>query len=171
MIKEYKNVSYKAVKMINKTGIFEGYASVFNKVDSQGDVISPGAFKNLEASEIKILWQHNPEYPIGRVLEIYEDKYGLCLKAQLILSVKKAAEAYDLIKTGSIKGLSIGYKIIDSEVNNQKNIRILKEIELWEISVVTYPANMHAKVYDVKNLPPFIYESTWQKAINALTPY
>lgn len=143
------------VKSIDEQGIFEGYAAVFNNVDLGGDVIEPGAFKKTlqENPRMPILWQHDPREPIGVTLEAYEDGKGLRVKGQLNLETTRGREAYALLKQGALKGLSIGYDAVKEVWEGTK--RILKEIRLWEWSLVTFPMNPLAQVAEVKAVVPF----------------
>ncbi|MBS9528953.1 MULTISPECIES: HK97 family phage prohead protease [unclassified Wolbachia] len=141
-----------SIKSIGENGVFSGYASVFNIVDKQNDLILPGAFKeNLNRNKIKLLWQHNPDEPIGSIIDIYENDVGLYIIAHLLLGIQKAEEVYLMLKTGAINGLSIGYIPIEYDVDHKSGARVLKQVELWEVSLVTFPANLAAQVINVKN--------------------
>ncbi|WCR58391.1 HK97 family phage prohead protease [Wolbachia endosymbiont of Ctenocephalides felis wCfeJ] len=141
-----------SIKNIGENGVFSGYASVFNIVDKQNDLISPGAFKeSLNKDKIKLLWQHNPSEPIGDIIELYENDIGLYITARLLLGIQKAEEAYLMLKTGVINGLSIGYMPIKYDIDHESGARVLKQVELWEISLVTFPANLAAQVVNVKS--------------------
>lgn len=143
------------VKRIGSEGEFEGYAAVFSNVDLAGDVIEPGAFtKTLQENKvIPILWQHKQDEPIGVTTEIMQDDYGLHVKGQLNLNTTRGREAYELLKQGAIKGLSIGYETLKETWIN--GIRHIKEIRLWEYSLVTFPANVEARVVAVKSVVPY----------------
>lgn len=143
------------VKSIDEQGIFEGYAAVFGNIDLGGDVIEPGAFKKTlqENPRMPILWQHNPTEPIGVTLEAYEDGKGLRVKGQLNLETTRGREAYALLKQGALKGLSIGYDSVKEAWEGTK--RILKEIRLWEWSLVTFPMNPLAQIEAVKAVVPY----------------
>lgn len=145
------------LKLVNldETGTFSGYGSVFDNVDSVGDIIEAGAFtKTLKqfkggVKKLPILWQHSSAEPIGVYTEMREDESGLFVKGQINLEVQKGKEAYSLLKQGAISGLSIGYYASDYFID-KKGVRIIKEIKLFEISLVTFPANDLARVSDVK---------------------
>src|SRR5260221_8562562 len=100
---------------LDEKGLFAGYASIFECVDDQNDVVMPGAFRaslhNYECYNKwpKLLWQHDSAEPIGRWLFLEEDEKGLYVEGQLLLNVQKGGEAYVLMKAGAIEGLSIGY--------------------------------------------------------------
>ena len=132
-------------------GIFSGYASVFNRVDTQKDIIAPGAFSDsLKRRKVALLWQHNSKDPIGKILRIIENSYGLFVTAQLNLDLLKAREVYSLLKKEIINSLSIGYRVVTSRRDKRSGIRIITKIDLWEISLVTFPANDRAKISRVK---------------------
>jgi len=143
------------IKTIDDTGIFEGHAAVFGNKDLVDDVIVPGAFKKTlgEHSELPILWQHDTREPIGVTLEAAEDQKGLRVKGQLNLDVARGREAYSLLKQGAIKGLSIGYNVVKEAW--QDSVRQIKEVRLWEWSLVTFPANPLAQVEAVKAVVPY----------------
>lgn len=141
------------IKSIDESGRFAGYASVFDVVDQQRDVVQKGAFVQSlrnRVSEIKLLWQHDMAQPIGYFTEIFEDAYGLYVEGQLLLNVEKAREAFTLLKQGVVKGLSIGYAPIHYRMNPDDGVRELSQVELYEISLVTFPANAVAEVSVVK---------------------
>lgn len=147
--------------------VVEGYASVFGNVDSYGDIVEKGAFsKTLQEKnrgrKVKFLWQHDPYNPIG-VPELQEDSKGLRFKA-MFADTQKANEAYNLAKMGAIDGVSIGYRTIKAK-DNEDGTRSLQEVELLEISLVTFEANTQAKVTDVKNSD---FESALIKSLKKL---
>lgn len=135
----------------DESGVIEGYASLFGEVDSGGDIVARGAFTKSLASlaakngKVKMLWQHDPSQPIGVWDEIREDAKGLFVKGRILTSLSKGREVADMIKAGVIDGLSIGYRTIDA-AKDQGGNRVLNEVELWEISVVTFPMLESAKV-------------------------
>lgn len=134
-------------------GVFYGYAAVFEILDSQGDIIKRGAVsknKNNFSSNVRLLWQHDYKQPIGVIKLMKEDSYGLYIGAHLVTEVAKANEAYILLKHGAINGLSIGYRAISHHTDKRTGIRSITEIELLEISLVTFPANKFAKIANVK---------------------
>ena len=129
----------------------EGYASLFGMPDQGGDIVAPGAYasslKRLadKGDKVRMLWQHDPGQPIGIWDEVREDAKGLWVKGRLLPDVAKAREAAALIAAGAIDGLSIGYRTIRAERDGQ-NRRVLTEVELWEVSLVTFPMLREAKV-------------------------
>lgn len=140
-------------KSLNENGEISGYASVFNVKDAYNDVTIKGAFSKAVASfkagkAPKLLWQHDASLPIGTIKEMYEDDHGLFIKCQLLTEIEKAREVYTLLKSHAIDGFSIGYRISDSYICN--GVRYLKDVELLEISIVTFPACKEATVDNVK---------------------
>ena len=129
----------------------EGYASVFGVTDQGGDVVAAGAYgrslKRLagEGRAVKMLWQHDPAQPIGVWDEIREDGRGLKVKGRILTEVEKGREAAALIAAGAIDGLSIGYRTVTAE-KDAKGQRLLREVELWEVSLVTFPMLSEARV-------------------------
>jgi HK97 family phage prohead protease len=146
-----------SIKSIDETGRIAGYASVFGVVDRQRDVMMPGAFLDhlqKPLSDIKLLWQHQWQEPIGVITQCFEDANGLYVEAQLLLDVARAKEAYSLLREGAINGLSIGYAPISYQIDPDTGVRKLKQVELFEISLVTIPANPHAVISVVKQATP-----------------
>lgn len=140
----------------DESGVFEGYASVFNGVDSYGDTILPGAYKaTLKAarkSPILMLYSHNPRDVIGKWHEMVEDERGLYVKGEFTPGHTLAADVYRNMKFGAISGLSIGYMIPEGGAKREQDgRRIIKKIDLFEISVVSMPADSAARVDDVKS--------------------
>ncbi len=131
--------------------VIEGYASLFGLTDQGGDAVAKGAFTASLArlagkgDKVRMLWQHDPTRPIGVWDEIREDDAGLWVKGRLLPEVAQAREAAALIQAGAIDGLSIGYRTIRAE-RSHKGARILTEVELWEVSLVTFPMLPEAKV-------------------------
>lgn len=132
-------------------GVIAGYASLFGEKDQGGDVVQKGAYgaslKRLSASKrgVKMLWQHDPTQPIGIWDEVREDARGLFVRGRFLTDVQKGQEALALVKAGAIDGLSIGYRTIRAE-KNAKGQRLLHELELWEVSLVTFPMLPEARV-------------------------
>ena len=134
-------------------GTFRGLASVYNNVDLGNDIVEPGAFtKTLEGQGdgFPLLWQHTPSQPIGKA-RLTDSSLGLVADGQLVRSVPQAQSAYDLLKAGAIKGLSIGYDVV-KETLDSSGVRHLLELKLWEVSLVTFPMNQSALVTSVKSL-------------------
>ncbi|MCE5270381.1 HK97 family phage prohead protease [bacterium] len=146
------------LKGIKENGVFSGYGSVFDVVDSYNEVVAKGAFtRSLEAMKQKqrmpaLLWQHNSNEPVGVYAEMHEDETGLFVQGQLAMKTARGAEAYELLRMGAISGLSIGYNVVKEEQDKGTGITVLKEIDLWEVSLVTFPANDAARVQTVKTI-------------------
>lgn len=144
------------VKGVSDAGVFEGHGSVFNVEDSYGDIVMPGAFKRtLEEHQAEgtlpaMLWQHRSDEPIGVYTEMREDANGLYVKGQIVLETTRGREAHALLKAKAIRGLSIGFVNRDSSRDDATGIRKVKDVDLWEVSLVTFPANRQASVEDVK---------------------
>lgn len=131
--------------------VIEGYASLFGIADQGGDVIGAGAYAASLAriaargDRVRMLWQHDPAHPIGVWEEIREDGQGLWVRGRLLPEVARAREAAALVAAGAIDGLSIGYRTLRAE-RDGKGRRVLTEIELWEVSLVTFPMLREAKI-------------------------
>lgn len=145
---------------VTEDGEFMGYASVFGgEPDSYGDVVSPGSFVSSlkqggrNGSGIAMLWQHDPSLPIGVWKSVQEDARGLYVIGSVDKTVSPMGiPVYSLLKKGAIKGMSIGFRTVLSNTDETTHIRTLKEIELWEISLVTFPASKRAQVISVKDI-------------------
>lgn len=145
---------------VTDDGIFEGYGSVFDSPIVHPmygrDIVKPGAFIDSITSKglkgIKMLYQHDTTAPIGKWLDLAEDKKGLYVKGKLLLKLPKAQEAYELMKEKVIEGLSIGFDARDkaNEWDPQRQTRTLHKVELFEVSPVTFPAQSIAKISSVK---------------------
>jgi HK97 family phage prohead protease len=147
------------LKFLAETGVFEGYASVFNVVDHVNDKIAPGAFKeslvacNKAGRLPPLLWQHEALEPIGAWREMYEDSHGLFVKGDMFIKdISLAKEAYKLLKENVVTGLSIGYRTQESYREQKSGVRVLTKLDLLEVSLVTFPANDLARVSAVKGL-------------------
>ena len=129
----------------------EGYASYFGMADQGNDIVQKGAYarglKRLadKGGRVKMLWQHDPSMPIGIWDEVREDDRGLFVKGRILTDVEKGREAAALIAAGAIDGLSIGYRTVTAE-KDAKGRRLLSELELWEVSLVTFPMLPEARV-------------------------
>lgn len=138
------------IKEITAEGTFEGILSPYGNVDSGGDVVVKGAYdKTLkeQGNTRPLLWQHKTDVPIGQLM--LEDRVdGLWAKGQLLMALDEAQKAYLLIKAGIVKGLSIGFVSVRDSI--EKGIRQLREIKLYEGSLVTFPMNEMALITSVK---------------------
>ena len=153
---QHKQFGFKA-ETVKDDGTFSGYGSVFGNVDSYDEIVAAGAFKKSLAviksagDPLPVLWQHNSAQPIGGYTELAEDDTGLVVSGFLLKDdVALAREAYALMKARVVKGLSIGYYVRNASYDEKTGIRTLNELDLREISVVTFPANEQAQVESVK---------------------
>ncbi|GAB1717540.1 MAG: prohead peptidase, Unknown type peptidase, MEROPS family U35 [Nitrobacter sp.] len=158
------------IKSIQEDGTFTGYASVFDVVDSHKDIVVKSAFKKSlvkrPAAKVKMLREHDQSEPIGKWLSLVEDDRGLKATGQLILDTTKGAETYKLMKAGLLDSLSIGYRTVKDRMDRTKGARILEQIDLWEISVVTFPSNTESTVTSVKSNPSMQFRALIE-AINS----
>lgn len=152
---KHMNVSFE-VKGIDENGVFEGYASIFDVVDTQKDVILQGAFRRSlqERRDVKLLWQHKVDEPIGNFIDLREDSRGLFVKGKLLLDIQRAQEAYALLQSGAIRGMSIGYSVAAADFDDETGVRLISDLDLFEVSLVTFPANEAALVTSVKSDTP-----------------
>ncbi|MDQ0324531.1 HK97 family phage prohead protease [Rhodopseudomonas julia] len=143
-----------SLQEIGADGRFSGYASLFGRRDMAGDMVMPGAFasslKARGAAGIRMLFQHDPAEPIGVWEEIAEDRRGLFVRGRLTLDVARAREVHALLKAGGLDGLSIGYRTLRGRKDRRAGIRRLYEIDLWEVSIVTFPMLTEARIVSVK---------------------
>lgn len=144
------------LKALSEAGQFSGYGSVFGVKDSYGDVVVPGAFTDSLAAQRAagrlpaMLWQHRSAEPLGVYTDMKEDAVGLKVEGQIAMSTVRGAEAYALLKLGAISGLSIGYMPREDSFDKLTGVTTLKKVDLWEVSLVTFPANDAARVQGVK---------------------
>lgn len=155
-------------RQVGDKGEFEGYGSVFGVEDSYGEIVSQGAFAQSLADHRKtgtlpaLLWQHDPHKPIGTYTEMREDEKGLYVKGQLALDTQLGKEAHALLKCGALNGLSIGFMPVKWEYDEETQIRTLTEIDLWECSLVTFPANTAARVSGTKAIENISSLTSWK---------
>lgn len=148
-----------AVKSLDDDGVFKGYASIFNYVDAHGDVVCKGAFlRSLDRWQKKgawpkMLWQHAHDQVVGVWTNMREDESGLFVEGKLLLDVEKAREAYALLQSKAIDNLSIGFRVKQSIPGRfgTRDVTYLHEIDLMEVSLVTFPANEEARILSVKS--------------------
>jgi len=167
---ELKHLTFESEIKSDAKGIFTGYGSIFGNEDQGNDVMKKGAFtKSLTrrpASKVKMLYQHKTDEPIGIFTEMYEDNKGLYVKGQLAMGTQKGREAYELLKMGALDGMSIGFKADPDKQGyneNKRGVRTLKEVDLMEISLVTFPMNESALIETVKGNAKNIRE--WEKIL------
>ena len=168
------------IRSITDDGVIEGYASVFDVVDSYKDVIAPGAFKRtLSAWQssgrmLPVLWQHDAFNPIGVTVKAMEDDKGLAVTAQLVTEVAQARDAYALAKAGALGGMSIGFSIPNKASDGQaaviyddeRGVQIIREVKLWEYSLVTFPANEAATIDHVRQAAHALEQATEAFAVH-----
>lgn len=177
------------MKAVDEEGVFEGYGSVFGNRDLGNDIVEPGAFsKSIEEDQaagrsIPILRNHDPNNVIGVMGAISEDARGLKVAGRLFLEIQSAREVHTAMKNSVMRGLSIGYRVRQHFVDRTNGVRHLKDVKLWEVSVVTFPMNELATASSVKgaemdpdlfseflaghlaHLAPVIAEKGWREAI------
>lgn len=139
---------------LTSDGTVEGYASLFGEVDQARDMVMPGAFTQTLQSRglrrIPMLFQHDPAEPVGIWLELREDWRGLWARGRLIPEVARGRELLALVREGAIDGLSIGYRTVRGRIDPKTRIRRLYQVDLWEVSIVTFPLLTGARVHAVK---------------------
>jgi HK97 family phage prohead protease len=139
-------------------GTVEGYASLFGEIDQARDMMMPGAFtqtlKTRGLRKIPMLFQHDPSEPVGIWLELREDFRGLWARGRLIPDVTRARELLALVREGAVDGLSIGYRTVRGQIEPRTRVRKLHQVDLWEISIVTFPLLAGARVRAVKQAAP-----------------
>ena len=150
------------IKEVQEDGTFSGFASTFGgKPDSYGDIVVAGAFaktitKNgYGGNGIKMLLGHDTTKVIGVWTSFAENSKGLLVQGKLAIKTTLGSDVYELVKIGALNTMSIGYNVNSYEIEKQKDgkqIRYLKEIDLWEVSLVTFPANVNARVTGVKTI-------------------
>jgi len=161
-----QNNDYGAIYNDGFSGRFSGYASLFDKPDQSGDIVKRGAFEKILSQKplhhIPMLAHHDPERPIGRWEVMKEDAKGLFVIGVLNQEVKLARELLSLMVQGVMTGLSIGYRNIAStparnrrahpsqKVNSQ--YRYLKQLDLWEVSLVTFPMLEEARIHSIEKV-------------------
>ena len=138
-------------------GTVEGYASLFGEIDQARDMVLRGAFTETlnrrGVRRIPMLFQHDPAEPVGIWLELREDHRGLYARGRLIPEVKRARELLSLLRAGAVDGLSIGFRTVKGRIDPRTRIRSLVAVDLWEISIVTFPLLAGARVAAVKEAP------------------
>jgi HK97 family phage prohead protease len=142
---------------IDADGTVEGYASLFGEIDAARDMVMPGAFRQTlklrGPRRIPMLFQHDPAEPVGVWFDLVEDAHGLKARGKLIPEVTRARELLALVKAGAVDGLSIGFRTVKGRTDPATGVRRLDTIDLWEISVVTFPMLPEARVSAVKRRP------------------
>lgn len=168
---EHRQFGLVGVKLAdNGAGTFEGYGAIFGNIDSYGDVIERGAFAETLAEWKakgkwpKMLLQHggmgitsDDMMPVGQWTDMTEDRKGLKVAGRLFaMNTERGQYLYEGLKSGELDSLSIGYQTLDSrnETRDGEILRLLTKIKLWEVSIVTFPANDQALISRVKSMTP-----------------
>jgi HK97 family phage prohead protease len=140
---------------IDADGTVEGYASLFGEIDQARDMVMRGAFADTlrlrGINRIPMLFQHDPAEPVGVWLELREDHRGLYARGRLIPEVTRGRELLSLLRAGAIDGLSIGFRTVQGRIDPRTRVRRLHAVDLWEISIVTFPLLSGARVRAVKH--------------------
>src|SRR5262245_51496093 len=143
------------LKQVEPDGTFAGYASLFNTEDMGRDIALPGAFRDSLSQRgpagIKLLFQHKPDEPIGIWESLKEDARGLYARGRLMLDVARAREVLALMRAGALDGLSIGFRAVVGQRDAKTGIRRLAKVDLWELSIVTFPLLPDARIAQVKS--------------------
>jgi phage prohead protease, HK97 family len=163
------------LETVGGDGRFSGYASIFGAIDLGRDIIEPGAFaaslRKRGAEAVRMLFQHDPDQPIGRWSEIREDRRGLYVEGRLALGVARGREVHELMKAGALDGLSIGFQTVKARSEKAAGIRRILAADLFEISVVTFPMQPGARVTAVKHLArDAMLAETIRRAARAMRP-
>jgi HK97 family phage prohead protease len=143
------------ITRVEADGTFSGYASLFGVEDLSHDIVEKGAFlgslSRRGPSGVKMLYQHDPAEPIGRWTDIRETPKGLKVTGQLMTNLARGREVLTMMREGILDGLSIGFRTVKARKDRKSGIRRLVEVDLWEISVVTFPMQPDARVAHVKS--------------------
>jgi HK97 family phage prohead protease len=166
--------------VIDAEGAVEGYASLFGEIDQARDMVMRGAFAETlrlrGIRRIPMLFQHDPSEPVGIWLELREDHRGLYARGRLIPEVARGRELLSLLRAGAIDGLSIGFRTAKARIDPRTRVRSLLAVDLWEISIVTFPLLAGARVRAVKQAgaPPRVSfararaEQDWRAVMGGL---
>jgi HK97 family phage prohead protease len=153
MTMHQKNARFELKREPDQDGNFEGYASVFDVVDQGMDSVAKGAFvKSLDVRKPKMLWQHDQNQVIGVWEEVKEDARGLYVKGRILKEIKQGAEALTLLKAGVIDSMSIGYRAVEATKEGNGSVRKLLQVDLFEVSLVTFPMLEDAMITDIKSI-------------------
>jgi|JI8StandDraft_1071087.scaffolds.fasta_scaffold229247_2 HK97 family phage prohead protease len=164
----------KPLQALSSHGVFAGYASLFGARDQQGDIVMPGAFaaslKRRGAENIRMLFQHNPAEPVGTWLDIHETPKGLYVLGRLNSKVQRGRELLSLLEDGGLDGLSIGFRTVLARSDKTHKVRRLLAVDLWEISLVTFPMLEGARVRQVKSVSLALTDQLFNKSPTATQP-
>lgn len=145
------------VKATDDAGQIEGYGSIFGNIDSHGDIVAPGAFKRslekrrAKGDAIPMLWQHDSRDVRGVWSDYAEDETGLKLTGSLVMDASTGPDTLALLRAKAVRGLSIGFVTVADEFDRKTGVRTLTEVDLWEVSLVTFPSNGDAMLTGVKS--------------------
>ena len=157
----------KPLQALSSHGVFAGYASLFGRRDGQGDIVMPGAFadslRKRGSGGVRMLFQHNPAEPVGTWLEIRETARGLYVLGRLDKNVQRGRELFSLLESGGIDGLSIGFRTVAAKADRIVKARRLLNVDLWEISLVTFPMLDGARVSNVSSASRALADSLFAK--------
>ena len=147
---------------------FAGYASIFHEADSGRDVVMPGAFDRMlrEGGGLPLLWQHEAREPIGRIEQMREDARGLQVFGLIALGTRRGRDAAALLRSRALTGLSIGYRVRRFEMDRKRRLRRLLEVELVEISLVTFPMQPRARVLGVETVVASAWDSITTETVD-----
>ena len=161
------------LKAADEAGVFDGYASVFGNKDQGGDIVERGAFaktlKGRGVRGIKMLADHDSTKRVGVWEEMREDESGLYVRGRLLTEKSIGKDAYIDLKSGALDGLSIGGRTVADAMDGRKRARVIKEFDLYEISLVSFPMNEQARVSSVKSLDVDVIraiEADFRKELN-----
>jgi len=167
---------------IDPDGTVEGYASLFGELDAARDMVMPGAFartlKVRGVRRVPMLFQHDPAEPVGVWLELVEDFRGLRARGRLIPEVARARELFALVRSGAVDGLSIGFRTVKGRVDPASRVRKIIDLDLWEISIVTFPllAGARVRAKAASSSPPKLTrararaEREWERVRGGVSP-
>jgi hypothetical protein len=151
-----------AVTGVEAEGVFEGYASLFGEADTANDVVEPGAFRASLAKrgpgQVRMLFQHDPKEIVGVWQSLAEDGRGLKVRGRLLTELARGAELHALLRAGALDGLSIGYRAVEAHTDPRTGLRRLERVDLYEISLVTFPMLGSARIGTVKGRTPTMRE-------------
>jgi uncharacterized protein len=154
LVMDDMNIASCGVQALAPEGFFQGYASLFGVPDLSGEIVTRGAFrmslKKRGLRGIKLLFQHEASEPIGVWEELREDNLGLFVRGRILTALSRGRDVAHLICEGAIDGLSIGFRAEKDRRDPRTGFRRLDQIDLWEISVVTFPLLPGARIGAVK---------------------
>ena len=155
MTKETMTIEAEEIRLVGDEGSFSGYAAIFDEPNSFGEIVAPGAFKKSlrerKASGVGLFWNHNSDKPIGTWSSIEEDKKGLKVEGQLITEIDDGQKAHLLLQRKAVTGLSIGFRT-RGDKRGPNGVRIITDVDLLEISLVTLPSASKARVTSVRSI-------------------